>query len=69
MILLKELYVKLPAKVQDYILERMIKTGRVFQAPVFKMRLHSFRFFGGDLGELRQAFTAPANRSKSLVVC
>lgn len=67
MSLFKELYVKLPAKTQDYILERMVKTGSVFQAPVFKMLLHSLRFFGGDLGELRQAFTSPANRSKSLV--
>jgi cephalosporin-C deacetylase-like acetyl esterase len=67
MSLFKELYVKLPAKVQDQIFERMVKTGRVFEMPVFKMLLHSFRFFGGDLGELRQAFTAPANRSKSLV--
>jgi len=63
MSLFRELYVKLPAKVQDYTLERLIKTGRVFQAPVFKMLLHSFRFFGGDLGELRQAFTAQANRA------
>ncbi len=67
MSLFKELYVKLPVKIQDYILERMIKTGWVFQTPVFKMLLHSFRFFGGDLDELRQAFTAPSNRRKSLV--
>jgi len=63
----KSLYVKLPPKTQDVILEMMIKTGLVFQAPVFKMLLHSFCFFGADLDELRQAFTAPSNRRKPLV--
>lgn len=65
--LLKKLYVALPAKAQDRLLERMIKTGKVFQAPVFKMLLHSFEFFGGDLDELRESFTAPSNRGRSLI--
>lgn len=65
--LLKKIYVALPAKVQDSLLERMIKTGKVFQAPVFKMLLHSFEFFGGDLEELRESFTIPANRYRSLI--
>jgi len=66
MSLFKTVYVKLPTAVQDYILSRMIKRGRVFRAPVFKMLMHSLQFFGGDLDELRHAFTAPANRDQSL---
>ncbi|MBN2002452.1 MAG: alpha/beta hydrolase [Anaerolineae bacterium] len=66
MSLFKTVYVKLPSGIQEYILARMIKSGRVFQAPVFKMLMHSLQFFGGDLDELRRAFTAPANRDQSL---
>lgn len=65
--LIKSIFVKLPSKAQDWVLERLIKTGKVFQAPVFQMLLYSFRFFGGDLDELRLAFTAPGNRRLSLV--
>ena len=65
--LFKQFYVSLPSSIQGRILERMIKTGRVFQAPVFRMLLHSLQFFGGDLEELRLAFTAPVNRKLSLI--
>jgi hypothetical protein len=65
--LFKQFYVSLPSSIQGRILERMIKTGQVFQAPVFRMLLHSLQFFGGDLEELRLAFTAPVNRKLSLI--
>jgi 2,6-dihydroxypseudooxynicotine hydrolase len=65
--LIKNMFVKLPSEAQDWVLERLIKTGKVFQSPVFRMLLYSLRFFGGDLDELRQAFTAPVNRRLPLV--
>jgi 2,6-dihydroxypseudooxynicotine hydrolase len=65
--LIKNLYIKLPMKAQDQILESLIKTGKVFQTPVFRMLLHSVQFFGGDLEELKLAFTAPVHRKLSLI--
>jgi hypothetical protein len=42
--LFKQFCVSLPSSIQGRILERMIKTGRVFQVPVYRMLLHSLQF-------------------------
>ena len=65
--IVKSIFTCLPEKMQDRIMEAKCKDGSVFKMPVFKMLLHSLEFFGADLAEIKEAFTSPYNKSRSLI--
>jgi len=63
----RNLFIKLPDTHQDRIIEILCKNGKIFDTPQFKMHLNSIEFFGGDLDEIKEAFTISKNKKKSLI--
>jgi dienelactone hydrolase len=56
MSLVKTLIVSLPDKKQDALMERLMKSGKIFKTPVWEMLFRTFEFIGIDIPQLKNGF-------------
>lgn len=54
--LLKIVLVSLPDKVQDALMERLMKSGKIFKTPVWEMLFRTMEFMGIDIVQVKKAF-------------
>jgi dienelactone hydrolase len=67
--LLKAAIVSLPAKAQDALMERLMKSGRIFNTPVWEMLFRIMGFMGVDIVQVKNAFTrmGPENLNSTTI--
>ena len=63
--LLKELLVRLPESVQNWLIARAMRSGRVLDTPVFGMLMRTLEFYGGDVAEI-EAVCRAAGRGRTI---
>jgi dienelactone hydrolase len=56
MSLVKRLIVSLPDKKQDALMERLMKSGKIFKTPVWEMLFRTMDFMGVDIPRLKKGF-------------
>ncbi len=54
MSLKKAIIVRMPAFIQDWLVENAMKSGKIFNTPVFDMLLRTFEFYGGNIDEIKE---------------
>jgi len=62
--LLKELLVRLPESLQNWLIARAMRSGRVLDTPVFGMLMRTLEFYGGDVAEI-EAVCRAAGRGRA----
>jgi dienelactone hydrolase len=55
--LIKTAIVSLPDKAQDALMERLMRSGRIFKTPVWEMLFSFMEFLGVDIAQLKKGFT------------
>lgn len=64
MSLIKAIIVRMPAFLQDRMVEKAMRTGKIFNSPVFDMLLRTLEFYGGNIEEIKEVLkTIHANNS------
>lgn len=53
---LKTIIVSLPDKVQDALMEHLMRNGKIFQTPIWEMLFRTLDFMGVDIDEVRKGF-------------